>query len=761
MENQETAAAPQMPPQASPVVTTPPPSPRKNHILLFSIVGATLFLLLLGGVFATIALKGKFVLPTLPQPLSTEEKSASKKIVFTWVSLNQATSSMYALDEASGVSYVDGDKITHIADADAATLEVLSYTGKDATTTTYTNYARDNAHAYYKERQITGADPATFEILLYENKEGDYKYAKDKTHAYFGETPIIGADPETFVALYHIESQYGAGEESYYEDYDTVYYAKDKNYVYGNSKILPSVDPTTVSLEGSFIKDSKAVFGTYAKVDAATFVSLGEEFYKDKDNYYCYGVVPLRVRDPATFKSLEHNFAQDSQAIYSASFCGALPNSDPASFEVIEGYDGKYAKDAHNVYINGTLAEGLDAATFSPVNKYYLKDAEHVYYNSGYGTPQIVKEAFSTDFSVFGPDSLYARGHTKVFYRGLVVKDARVISFVLLNDSYAKDQYNVYYKGTVIKDADPITFVASSTNAYAGHDKKGDYLYGRVVSTEESASLLVVEYIKKVRAQGYSDAAIRQQLQKDGLDTKTIDQLFAAAGPSSTSAGAANTQVSADASEYIRNSRMEGYSDSQIKTALLTAGWSESGINQAFAVTPKPTPIVDNNGNASVFYKDNMYVYCGGTVNNPSNLTQNGLTLLSVLKGADVKTFTLITDSSGAATPFGKDTNSVFQRYTKGCEASATAFSSSGYFQLTPEAATFKYIGGTDKNNTYYRDQTRLYNWGGLFLSPVYAVLGPIDLASFEVFTSVQVASSTKYDAQDKYHKYYKGRQLK
>jgi len=72
---------------------------------------------------------------------------------------------------------------------------------------------------------IKGADKDTFlEILIHQ----EIRYARDRNHVYADEKIIPGADPETF------------------EVFKThIFYAKDKNHVYNGGKILKKADPSS------------------------------------------------------------------------------------------------------------------------------------------------------------------------------------------------------------------------------------------------------------------------------------------------------------------------------------------------------------------------------------------------------------------------------------------------------------------------------------------------------------------------------------
>jgi len=490
------------------------------------------------------------------------------EVSFSWVPLTGAAGSPYIASGTSSITFKEGVLERRVVEADVATFLVLSHTGTSSLM--YGDYAKDSKNVYYKGKVVAGADPTTFEVLAYKNYVGDYIYAKDGTHAYYGEKNIAGADAATFEALYLVESE-GYGE--YYDEGSSATYAKDAHYVYSSATVESSLDPSTVSLEGKFLRDEDSILGGNNDIDPASFVSLGGDYYKDKDNYYCWAYTVLRVKDPRTFVPLEGPFAKDSQAVYSTNGCTSLARSDPNTFEIIPGHEGAYAKDANNVYVAGTIGQGIDPDTFVVISEHYVRDASHIYFKS-YDSVLPLTDVQPDTFRTFDSDSLYAADATKVFFGGEVLEGALASSFASLNEYYAKDAKQVYYSGSVIEKADPATFVASSTEVFAARDKNYSYLYGNSVASN-GPSLIVLEYISKSRAAGYSDGAIRDALARDGWGDKAIDEAFAATPGSSS--GASSVLI-----KYIAEMRAAGVSDDVTRDDLIRVGWEFSEVNRAF-----------------------------------------------------------------------------------------------------------------------------------------------------------------------------------
>lgn len=121
-------------------------------------------------------------------------------------------------------------------------------------------YSKDQKSVYYETVDEAGtienADPSTFQLL---STTGDSAYTKDSKRVYFFGKPIPSADSKTFVQMnerygkdinhvYHMDSKLsGSDVSSFTAPYTSVWYAKDKNYVFHGSKIFKLADPQTFS----------------------------------------------------------------------------------------------------------------------------------------------------------------------------------------------------------------------------------------------------------------------------------------------------------------------------------------------------------------------------------------------------------------------------------------------------------------------------------------------------------------------------------
>jgi hypothetical protein len=251
-------------------------------------------------------------------------------------------------------------------------------------------YAKSPTSVYYEGRQISGSDPATFQIL---DKREDM--AKDAKQVYLRGGEIEGADPASFAltAMYDLSKDakdyYLLHEplhvkdvasfqilEPEYNRFDNLIWARDQHSYYVREKATPIADVASFQvIQGMYAKDAKQVYfgaGVLAGADPATFQGCGGlhgELGKDAKQVYWEGNV-VEGCDAPSFEYLRLHFAKDRQHAY---FCYAsgsppmiLPGSDAKTFEVIgvAVEDFGYAKDAKQVYRGGNIIPGADPATF-------------------------------------------------------------------------------------------------------------------------------------------------------------------------------------------------------------------------------------------------------------------------------------------------------------------------------------------------------------------------------------------------------------
>jgi hypothetical protein len=180
-----------------------------------------------------------------------------------------------------------------LKDADTKTFRILNYT-----------YAIDKNNVHTITGKVKNADIESFEVLddgkylLWHNKVGIpeytfYGYAKDKNHIYYhnyeGKLKIIkNADLKTF------------------KSFNDGYFAKDKNHIYGNGKIIKKADPKSwkklTEVNSLYSKDSKRFFYGFwelIQIDNESFEviiprevkHLKHQIAKDNNNYFENGEI--------------------------------------------------------------------------------------------------------------------------------------------------------------------------------------------------------------------------------------------------------------------------------------------------------------------------------------------------------------------------------------------------------------------------------------------------------------------------------------
>ncbi|QIF01000.1 DKNYY domain-containing protein [Roseimicrobium sp. ORNL1] len=214
-----------------------------------------------------------------------------------------------------------------------------------------------------KPFEVVGADAASFKHPL---PKGESIYAKDKNHVYLRARVVPGADPATF------------------EMFDDEY-SRDAKFVYRGEERICDDSANFEVLGGNFVKNSKAVYRLYPKVevqttDVANFRKLAQSeyhsYFADTEHVYVNGII-VEGALPASFKVIKGGFGRDEkQAFY---FSEPMPDGTLMdSFEVL---DGPYARDGRRVYFMGKIVEGADPVTFEVTDAKFqrAKDAKNRY----------------------------------------------------------------------------------------------------------------------------------------------------------------------------------------------------------------------------------------------------------------------------------------------------------------------------------------------------------------------------------------------
>ena len=394
------------------------------------------------------------------------------------------------------------------------------------------NYVKDSKNVYKIEAEITdsipissdnkintkkisldGLDVKTFRALENSKDVTSIDYFVDKNNIYYAYEnleKIQGADKNSFEVLGY-------------------YIAKDKNNVYYNGKKMENVDSKSFKNFGNFIgKDKNRVFYITGNedikdADAESFEIMGDtRYFRDKNNIFVIkysndfpdgeGFIKLPNIDRNSFITLSEEFGKDKNGIY---YIGEKINGiNPNNIRVIEemGQDNYILQSENNYYLtfnsNSDLYDrkndkieakkinnlNIDFSTF----KYfgilnYYKDKNSFYYRSDNDLKKIKSEidVKSADKVLELNDFVKDKNNLYYFSNGKINKinlniDVKSLEFFDDIDSsysnYIKDRNNVYFvdnkngKVKIVKNADKNTF--QIVNGNYGVDRKNVYYDG-------------------------------------------------------------------------------------------------------------------------------------------------------------------------------------------------------------------------------------------------------------------------------------------
>ena len=394
------------------------------------------------------------------------------------------------------------------------------------------NYVKDSKNVYKIESEITdiipifsgnkintkkisvdGLDVKTFRVLENSKDVTSIDYFVDKNNIYYAYEnleKIQGADKNSFEVLGN-------------------YIAKDKNNVYYKGRKMENVDSASIKTFGNFIgKDKNRVFYITGNedikdADAESFEIMGDTYYfRDKNNIFVIkysndfpdgeGFIKLPNIDRNSFITLSEEFGKDKNGIY---YIGEKINGiNPNNVRVIEemGQDNYILQSENNYYLtfnsNSDLYDrkndkieakkinnlNIDFSTF----KYfgilnYYKDKNSFYYRSDNDLKKIKSEidVKSADKMLELNDFVKDKNNLYYFSNGKIEKinlniDVKSLEFFDDIDSsysnYIKDRNNVYFvdnkngKVKIVKNADKNTF--QIVNGNYGIDRKNVYYNG-------------------------------------------------------------------------------------------------------------------------------------------------------------------------------------------------------------------------------------------------------------------------------------------
>ncbi|WP_026749650.1 DKNYY domain-containing protein [Leptotrichia trevisanii] len=399
------------------------------------------------------------------------------------------------------------------------------------------NYVKDSKNVYKIEAEITdsipissdnkintkkisldGLDVKTFRALENSKDVTSIDYFVDKNNIYYAYEDlekIQGADKNSFEVLGN-------------------YIAKDKNNVYYNGKKMENVDSKSFKNFGNFIgKDKNRVFYITGNedikdADAESFEIMGDtRYFRDKNNIFVIkysndfpdgeGFIKLPNIDRNSFITLSEEFGKDKNGIY---YIGEKINGiNPNNVRVIEemGQDNYILQSGNNYYLtfnsNKDLYDrkndkievkkinnlNIDFSTFKYFGIFnYYKDKNSFYYHSDNDFKKIKSgiDVGSADKVLELNDFVKDKNNLYYFSNGKINKinlNIDVNSLVFLDNnsssysSYIKDRNNVYFvdnengKVKIVKNADKNTF--QIVNGNYGIDRKNVYYNGEKLNS--------------------------------------------------------------------------------------------------------------------------------------------------------------------------------------------------------------------------------------------------------------------------------------
>ena len=292
-------------------------------------------------------------------------------------------------------------------------------------------------------------------------------YAKDKNAVYCDGRVLPSMDPNTlsvpFVDLYPD----GGGSSI------IVAFAKDKSYVYMDCSLVPQADPETFKIITNKNNEGQDVFSGYAIDKNRAY------FFTSTQNTTGYSTVLPSLSETSQLRVLSGNFdvqipirnyegelavkpvATSDTAVYSGA--KIIPQADPKSVHVIRDTLSSGAQ--YIIKANKPQSWGYDTLTNSDITA--------------------VRNVSATTSSI--TDSCYIADKGTVFLlcgdsAPMVVPDADLATFVAFGQGYAASGGKVLYNGSIVSGADPSTIVIGTDEAtYDAFDNKHLYFRGRVV----------------------------------------------------------------------------------------------------------------------------------------------------------------------------------------------------------------------------------------------------------------------------------------
>ncbi|MBN8576887.1 MAG: DKNYY domain-containing protein [Cytophagales bacterium] len=276
----------------------------------------------------------------------------------------------------------------------------LGYSELEADPKTFTvlskEFAKDHQHGYWKDA-IQNVEHASFTV-------DDQGVPKDAHHVYYhleyGDSlqRIDGADPQSYESYQPLNNKW-----NYYA------WGRDKNQIYLNGKKIAVDRATFTVLNATIATDSASIYIIQRDYNQVGGARTGVQ------------VLQKAAHPGGLPRVISENYVQFTNQLVLSNW---KVDFALLTFEHIESIR---IIDDRNLVVNTTLVSDgermaeVDIATLEILNRDYLKDKHHV------------------------------------FYDRKKIAEADAETFTLVFEDYAKDKTHVYFKDQVLKDANPAT----------------------------------------------------------------------------------------------------------------------------------------------------------------------------------------------------------------------------------------------------------------------------------------------------------------
>ncbi len=210
--------------------------------------------------------------------------------------------------------------------------------------------------------EIEKADTRSFKIVMQpgmSEDESNKYFATDQNNVYYYGYPLDGSDGKTFTVI-------------------TKDFAKDKNQCYYHGNIIPGSDPASFTVrDQTFSTDKNNVYKGEMVMDhsSSVFESFDSSTVVHTANAVSVFQTIIPLLPGAEFRFLKFNYyAVDGQVYFAEK---PMPDADVKSFSALNDF---FSKTAQHVYYADKIIEGADPETYQLLPSPYAKDDKHIFF---------------------------------------------------------------------------------------------------------------------------------------------------------------------------------------------------------------------------------------------------------------------------------------------------------------------------------------------------------------------------------------------